>query len=560
MQASKMENAVLDLLNIESGKSETTKQQVLIVKRSKAKWIACGLLFPLFFGLCIMFSSFYEISLVRREGAKAHLDMDVQAAAMQQKVLDVTKDLESHLVSEIKERDDTVRYRDIAMGKVDQTLNEHHLILTSLIGGLNNTVREVLSPLGAQVQVAWTNDPASWNDKEKRKAKVTALMDGVQAQFMAVVDAAASKFRAAVNPLRDEMASALNKIADTEEGRGDTAAGKIAHIQKELAKGAIAAAAANSRVEEHLLEDHDYSAHEKHVMIENYFVNLEHRISELTAQRDEVKASGEPSEIIQPDVLKRVREISAGLSSGSLTVDRIQGELANFVALRQLPAPASDMGVQAYLNYITDSHPPTAQELGIPELNCTEYETCFHLTAPCFRKASSRCQPFLTGTQKCGRGTQRCTIFPHHDGLTLQAMNRELANLQILLEDQQKWKGKLVSDSDLFQMLKNLVGKQQIPVLWLVKHPKFKEAEKEEPITQEQKKWLRQKWKALREGTITKDQLYGEIMERYNEGKISFDSMSRLSQVLFSADAMKLANQTISGTPGKDRRRKQQAQ
>jgi hypothetical protein len=551
-----MENAVLDLLNIEIGKSETTKQQVLIVKRSKAKWIMCALLIPLFVGLCIMFNSFYDVSLVRRAGERANMDADVQAAAMQQKVLDVAKDLESHLVSEIKERDDTLRYRDIAMGKVDQTLNEHHAILTSLLVGLNDTVREVLTPLGAKIQVAWTNDADSWNDKEKRKAKVKVIMDEVQAKFMAVVDSAAVKFRAAVNPLKDEMANALNKIADTEEGRGDAAAGRLEHIQTELAAGAVAAAAANSRVEEHLLDDKDYSPHEQHTMIQNYFIALEHRITELTAQLDEVIAAGETADGILPEVLTKIRQLSVALGSGAISLETVSHELSSLVSRRALPPPVNpDLGIHAYIQSILEAHPSTAKELGIPEFNCSTQPTCFYLTAPCFRKerTEGHCYPFISGTQKCPRGTQRCTVFPHHDGLAAQSVRRDLANLQVLQEEYSRWKGKQITDADLFNVLKDRVRKQQVPVLWLVKHPKYEETEKEEPLTKEQKKWLRQKWKALRDGEITKDQLYGEVMERYNEGKISFDSMSRLSKTLFSADALNLVNRsTIGGL--KDRR------
>lgn len=542
-------DAVFNLLNVEQGKSETTKEQVLIVKKSGVKFVLGVVAVLIFLAVGFAINKNFEIAIERRATANEHYKGDLEAAKLQKKVVKLSQDLESHLVSEIKERDDTMRERDAVIEKVDATINANDALLTELFDRLNKDLEAELDPVPGKVLDDFKADKAGWESESSRIKKVNNVMEGIRKDLVTHIKDAKASFLGAMKPLKETMSATLQKITSTETARGEHAANSLETLKKEMQQQALNAAEANSHVEEHLdVAESTYSEVEKKAMLSNYFRELELKVARSTAQLDEI-ASGAYADIpLGERVIGQLQKLAQTHSTGKISDATLKAKLQVMISKKVIPEPAdSDLTLDRYLLLLLHSHPPSAKELGVPELDCTRVETCHLFTAPCFVEKSHNCFP-LDARGFCPKPGRRCTSFPRsHGGATVESVKTELTDLRVLQGEQARWAAHEITDSQQYLTVLDHIKQKRVPAIWLFRQDTHEQ--KEERPSANQKKWIKDTMNAIESGVLSREEARGQVMERYNEGKLTFDAMTRLGQSLASVEG-----QPVEGPQGKGSR------
>lgn len=560
---------VLDLLDIETGKSESSKKQILIVKQSNVKIYATVFCVLVLFGVGVLFNSEYKLNISKRDYLEEHRDREVAEAVGQQMISDLTKQLESHLVSEIKERDDTVLERDRAMEKVAKTLSDNENVLEKLFGELDTKLESALNRVPEELDTFYTKDKAAWEAKDLRQKKVDSLVGGVKAEMAEEMQKASDELKAAITPLKADVEDSLNRIMEQEKSRGNAASEHLKIVNRDMADNNMRMAAVNSRVHEHLAQD-TFTTAEKEQFLKSLFSRVREYRFELAREQSDLKAEGGADLVVSPwspELSKMLMELATQLREKKLTPDAAGSVLTDYINSNVFfPPPDDSMEIETYIDLLlandANVHKDSERE------DCSKIATC-SLEAPCLIRGKCVSAPGKHG--QCANNQKRCTKFFGGDSRRMAQLGKK----QIMLETVAKWRGLQKtgkkSVDEIWNLVQKSLMKRDIPANWLLDRGKGTtvddesvegEEEKDETVVdvenmddgvdyskkleisdldleKETKEWLVQRFLDLRNGTVTKAEMYGEVMERYNEGKIGKERMKRLSKRLGTPDQEK---------------------
>lgn len=555
--AASSERTVLELLDVKQGKSDSTKEKVYIVKQNKAKYIGIAFCLLVLVGVGFVFNSSYDLQIARRELVTEHRIHDVTDAVEKKKMTDIIKELQSHLVSEIKERDDTMKQKNLTMEKVSETLTENKGVLNNLFNKLDDSFDNALQTLPAKLEKLRTEDPAAWGDPAKRGAAVERLLAEAKGEVSAELSSTREVLKTSLDPIKEQVKKSFETIVKSEVARGEAASDHLQHVNGELVNGELQVAEANAHLEQIMVEQQDkFTVDDQKDMLQNFFAHLSAELEQLDVKKEELIASGSadflqhaltPVVRIQlQTILKTLRGNNNQWSmKGKKTTAHKQ--LRDLIQSGVIPPPAdSDQASDAYILQLLQQD----ARMTASKLDCSAVATCNPRT-PC--KTTYNYCVELTGEQTCPSGSQMCTNFAgtgDRSPLLWENTQRRKDLTQLQSVEAQWNDGKL----DTERVWRNIVGRVQkkaVPGSWLTMPSKPTRPANvigaaqggpgkgkrgkagkggSNKLSDENKKWMKESFAALHAGTITEDNFYSDIMTKYNEGQIGYETMSRLTR------------------------------
>lgn len=522
-----MEGKVLNLLDIQTGKSETTKEKVLIVKKDGAKWIGIFCFLLVMVGVGFVFNASYKLQFVRREALKEHRIHDVTNAVDKMKAAEVMAELRSHLVSEVQERDSTLQEKDNTMKKIEETLNENENIMSTLFKKIDSDLAERLSKVPDRLEADFKT-----MDKSARTAAIQKLIDEIQTGMASSLTETATSLKDSLGPIKATVEESFKSILQDETERSNTATDNLDRVNQDLAHGELAAAVANSRVEEHVKQDR-YSHGEQTAMLATFFDSITSKLAHLQLQQEElVAADGTDVQLqLDPEVVQRLTDLLGQTRSGKIDASQAADYLYALVEAGSLPPPNPDASMT---DYITKTLRRAQQENSRdrPAEDCSGFRSC-RPDFPCRARGGS-CSPLDAATQACPKSTVRCSVFPgEYQKEALYQNQKRTELLMKFAEMSGQWRDGQLSASHVFSQVQESVRAGKIPASWLVPSMQATPARgPAEPVhlSQETKDWMRSTFEALNSGSITQEFFYKDIMKKYNEGLIPKETMMRMQR------------------------------
>jgi len=109
-----------------------------------------------------------------------------------------------------------------------------------------------------------------------------------------------------------------------------------------------------------------------------------------------------------------------------------------------------------------------------------------------------------------------------------ESVPRYEPHLVILFEHEKAWMSGQLSTESLFQLVQHQIKSRNLPANWFLREnvPETKK------IKLKTKKYLAKSYEKVKSGKMSKGQFFAELMDLYQEGKISFDIMNRVTKSL----------------------------
>jgi hypothetical protein len=364
----------------------------------------------------------------------------------------------------------------------------------------------------------------AWADSGKRYVKLQALVDEAKVAVTSKFDGTSEKLTSSLQPLLDSVQKSFAAIVEGEVARGESASEHLQKVSSDLTDSELKIAEDNSRLTQHVLKE-SFSTPDKDTMLANLVDNLHAQIAQTKAKKEEMVAAGGLDYLVQKldeATVTTLRSLLVLLRKNPSDRSVLE-QLKNLISAGAVPPPPNaDVDLITYIQIVLRR----SERADAKKEDCSVLDTCTTRT-PC-RTRFNRCEA-MTDDQQCSAHTTMCTVFG--DGKTealLYENTLRLGELEKLLAETGLWQDKDVSTDAMYEAVKRKVEDRTVQASWLWKvNPS---STQEAAVTPEQKAWLQQSFKDHKSGALSDEQFYNNIMTEYNEGKITYEMMSRLTR------------------------------
>lgn len=469
---------VLQLFDIERGKGGSgDKQKVFVVKPRGAKRICALVVFLIVLVGCYLVNTQWELRIIKRDMIHEKGDDVVKDAIVQQKMVSLQTELESQLVSAIKERQDAETTAKRTSMMMEKAFTRNKKFVEFELDTVRESAATILSQFSdndwftEKLLELFADERSTDTDSEWLRNELKQVAQPFQEELLNVLEKIRQTFMELHTELEKDMKVLVDMQTSDQRKHGDQADKRLRGISDELRKSALQAAMANSAAQK-VLEKGEYSDSEMNKMLDLFF---QHARKDDSGSVDAKKFGSQAENLaeIDPAIKAKLQNIYAEFKSGKMPVVGVKSLLTPMIQQNEIPPPNNpDMDLMTYLEAILHTLPK--------QTTVDEMQT------------------------------------------------RRKAVIHRLFDIEKTWKEGGIDTLSMFQVVQKHIKDRMVPANWLLR----KKTAIQNRMKAETRQWLSQQYESVGSGKKDKRQFYAELMDKYQEGMIPFDVMNRISKSL----------------------------
>lgn len=470
---------VLQLFDIERGKGGSgDKQKVFVVKTRGAKRI-CLVIFLFFIGIgCYIFNTQWELQIIKRDIVQEKGEDAVKEAIVQERMVALQTELESQLVSAIKERQDAEATAKTTTKMMQKAFAHNMKFVEFELDGVRESASNILGQLSendwfTEKLLELFADERADNEQGWLRNELKQVTQPFQEELLHVLEKMQNAFMELHNNLEKDMRNLVDMQTLDQRKHGDEAKKRLSGISENLRRSALDAAAANS-IAGDILAGGRYPEPQMRKMLHSFF---QHAHSRNMGDLDAIGFRPERFAEVSPPVLNKLRDIFTKYESKKLNEDEVKKLLLPMIKKNEIPAP-NDPGMTLFA--------------------------------------------FIESLLNTGGK------FKDFKQKTDAARARQKKFLSQLFQHEKEWNQGKYATGQLFAKIQQHLKSKNIPINWLLE----KEVHEKFQMIPEIRNWLGKRYEAVSTGKVDKRKFYSELMDLYQEGKIPYDVMSRITKSL----------------------------